>query len=1137
MHTSIRHKITLYNFLPALALYSLATFVFLYFAFKAVSTETSQKHFFQAREYVAVIDSNARQTVTAGRALALGREIFNHSESDQTRFISTLLQDIVPVTGAGYITFSSTSSKPTYKTDYWERASTTFVKSSPSSEFDIPVDVLESMIYATELTYKWHVNTTIRNDRFESTLLIAMPSKNALPTLFRIDIDGEKLTTPLLWDNPRTRLTLLDASGNVLYTNGVTLPQTRTMEELVTIPPCQGFSKIHITREDENPIARILFNPIYPTSKDEPCALFREASRRVSELGESINFRSFSRNDKKWLTAFPVPSTRWYFSLGMLEEDVLRPVTNLAILCVSLTGIALLLTVICLWFALGRVTNPLMKLKNRMNKVARSNASSLPEEVIKDEVASLSRSFARLIDRLSDRERDLQQVRTHNMAHLVQQLHDHYFYFNLDRCGNIFYVSPSIQSILGYDKISFLTNIRQFLTSSALNQPFRELLDNNSNQSWSDPFELEMQHKDGSVRLIEIICSEQEITLHEGQGTLDYLPDTGTLIDGMGNDITDRVRDTEKFKSLIASSPDAIVIINPDGIISLVNSKVLELFDYQEHDLLNMPLSILIAQKARTELPLLKNFDRHSKDSFCLDNCLSKGVSQSGRCFPVEVSSNVLNTTDETLISIVFRDITERKRIEKELIYAKEKTEKASQAKSVFLSNISHELRTPLNGILGYAQLLLSDDKMSEKHRANLSALEVCGHHLLTLINDILDMTKIESGSIVLDHQPFNLRSTLKTVSANIGPLARQKSLTVILNISDEVPVEIKGDGVKLRQVLINLIGNAIKFTDEGTIKLNVDVSNDRLSFAVIDTGIGIAKEDLQSLFKPFSQLQKGRSQGGTGLGLAISFRLIRAMGGKLEVKSQLHNGSCFFFSLPLEACPTPRKEIAYSVSSPDQILPSGDKFEFEHILVVDDNFDSRNMLVHALKNKHCIVDAAKDGQEALTKCQNASYSLILMDLRMPCLDGFSAAPLIHKIPHHRSTPIIAISASVSAETQQKIQMAGFSDFIAKPIPFDILFLSISQQLTQNKENYARIPDTQQLTELINALLNIQETGDLEYLKSQATQWVEQTVYGHYPGVILHMINELDLEALEALCYSLKTVKESRQLIKSLNNN
>ena len=484
------------------------------------------------------------------------------------------------------------------------------------------------------------------------------------------------------------------------------------------------------------------------------------------------------------------------------------------------------------------------------------------------------------------------------------------------------------------------------------------------------------------------------------------------------------------------------------------------------------------------------------------------------------MSSNVLDTSDGVLVSIVFRDISERVRIQSELVSAKEQAEKASQAKSMFLSNISHELRTPLNGVLGYAQLLLADKNIPDRYLGNLKLLEECGLHLLTLINDILDLTKIESGGVELDPQPYDLRATLNTVLANVRETAASKKLELKLDVDPDIALELQGDNVKIRQVLINLLGNAVKFTDYGVVGLQVYRQSDRLCFEVRDTGIGIAEEDRDSLFKPFSQLNSGRKQGGTGLGLAISYRLVKAMGGELQVDSCLHKGSMFFFAIPYRAVSQqPNNVVAIPVMTKDTATLSLEQNNQNVlILIVDDCFNNRNMLVNALRGRGYQVESAEDGREAIEMCRKTQYDLILMDIRMPKVDGITATRTIHQIPEYRTVQVIAISASVSDNARHEIKEAGFCEFIAKPVHLDTLFERITYHLNTERSEL----DSQQRSELIHSLRAALDLGDVETLLRDAQLWQDK---GYCQGTVSRIINNcktLDMQALEQVLQELE---------------
>ncbi|WP_419537144.1 ATP-binding protein [Endozoicomonas sp.] len=709
------------------------------------------------------------------------------------------------------------------------------------------------------------------------------------------------------------------------------------------------------------------------------------------------------------------------------------------------------------------------------------------------------------------------------MGNLVQQLRGSYFYFHITSSGIITYVSPSILVVLGYTVKEFSGKIQNFLTESALNEPFKRVLTEQLSGNWQETFELEMSHKDGSIRCIEVSCAG-----HSNKGAFTEKSSKQQIhcIEGMGNDITHRVRDTEKFKSLIAGSPDAIVITDSAGVINLVNSKVEELFCYDERDLLGLPLALLIDPDYRSNLELLTKLDSTRVESHCLDAKLSRGFDKYGHGFPVEISSNVLTTTDGILISIVFRDITQRKQIEGELLKAKETAEKASKAKSLFLSHISHELRTPLNGVLGYAQLLLTDHGIPEKYRESLSSLEACGLHLLTMINDILDITKIESGIVRSRLAPFNLQVTLSMVFANVHEVAKAKGLDLLLNIHQDVQPELVGDNIKLRQVLINLIGNAVKFTDSGSVCVNVLLKDERLRFEVVDSGVGISPSDIAELFQPFTQLRKGQDCGGAGLGLSISYRLVKAMGGELQVESEVGKGSNFYFTIPYQICRVGIEEKADTSLQPAEhtVELEGRLFSKRQILVVDDSFNNRDMLVKALKSKSFHVDAAGDGLEAVEKCRNTRYDLILMDLRMPGLDGFDAARAIHGITKQRSIKIMAISASVSEQTRMRIADAGFCGFIAKPVHFDELFICIHHHLEADGEGSSSpFPSDLCMEEMMSVLKFSLEIGDLESLAEKAEAWSLEKGYGNLPGKIIELCKSLDVQGLESLYASLQS--------------
>ena len=1138
MSISIRQKITLFTLVPAVIFYSLVTAVYLYFTFHAASVEISRSHVEQVVQYASIIDGHLQQIHLAGKSLGLLLDQRSSSELSSLPVDATeLLGNTRLVLGIG-LDFPAQPEKKYY----WNKRADQFSR-VPDHYFvpGLPEALLQEYLSGRRVKPGWHVNRiSSQPEVFRSTYMVPVWFRDGAFAVLQIDIDGSFLMAPLIWHDTETRLVILDREGIAVYTNSIALSKNRELRNYINSGPCNGYSQINVTREDTGELVDFITRPIKTHSGKPPCAVFDEAFRRVTDNRQSINFRMESRGIKRWVTATPIPATGWYFSISILEKRILRPIVRQAVISAGLIALVLILTMFCLWTVSGLITRPLNRLKSQMNEFATPYNLS-PDDSNRDEAASLDYSFKMLLQRLRDRERSLQKARANNIGHLVQQLKGQYFYFNLDSSGGVTYVSPSIKAILGYGEQEFTGRMHQFLSSSGLNQEFSHKLSALISGQWEEAFEVEMVHKDGTVRRVELFCTthEKPVTV-AGEASVEsgQMP---VVIEGMANDITERTNDTEKFRQLIASAPDATVICNQDGIISLVNRKVTELCGFIESELVNMPLALLVAPERRYKEPLLAPLDPARPECHCVEEYLTEGIAKSGHCFPMEVSSNVLETAEGKQISIILRDITDRKRIEGELVQARNRAEQASQAKSLFLSNISHELRTPLNGVLGYAQLLLSDARVPERYRDTLSLLEECGLHLMTLISDILDMTKIESSGIELDPQPYILRSMLSTVMANVKGTARSKGLVLDVAIDPNISPEIVGDSVKVRQVLINLMGNAVKFTHHGSVLLRVSREGQQLSFAVIDTGSGISTTDQGRLFKPFSQLKSGRRQGGTGLGLAISYRLVKAMGGELKVSSQLQRGSKFHFTIPYLPV-TIDSELAVEHESEQPGFT--EDYHDRRILVVDDSETNRDMLSNALRSASFTVEEAADGAEAVEQCRQRHYDLVLMDLKMPAMDGVTATRLIHEQSENKTLSIIAVSASVSGATRESIGRVGMCDFISKPVRFSELFSKVyrwigegvdvqSSKTCDTDYTDVSLADAEMMLSKLSTCLDI---GDVSSLNDLAQQWSTDKGLGHYPDQIMQSCGALDLAGLERIRVELLARLRPADCSREVNN-
>jgi signal transduction histidine kinase len=382
------------------------------------------------------------------------------------------------------------------------------------------------------------------------------------------------------------------------------------------------------------------------------------------------------------------------------------------------------------------------------------------------------------------------------------------------------------------------------------------------------------------------------------------------------------------------------------------------------------------------------------------------------------------------------------KRTTEELIKAKIAAEAAAEAKAIFLANMSHELRTPMNGIIGMVDIL-KKTKLTPAQREYLNIIESSGESLLTIINDILDLSKIESGHMELENIPFSLTEELHSVMNIMQIIADKKKLPLRLRIGPYVPEYVSGDPVRLKQIIINLVNNAIKFTEEGSVTLFVEKKGAedgrvQLLFKVTDTGIGISPEGQKKLFRSFSQVDKSttRKYGGTGLGLTISKNLTHMMGGEIGVESVEGVGSTFWFYVFLELSDKESYEKQHQEEEQSKNGKKRVQIKLK-ILLAEDNKINQKVAMINLNNMGHEVDIANNGKEAVEKFRQGDYDLIFMDVHMPEMDGVEACQKIREIENKNGSikkiPIIAMTANTSDEERKKYLEAGMDDYIGKP--------------------------------------------------------------------------------------------------------
>lgn len=416
----------------------------------------------------------------------------------------------------------------------------------------------------------------------------------------------------------------------------------------------------------------------------------------------------------------------------------------------------------------------------------------------------------------------------------------------------------------------------------------------------------------------------------------------------------------------------------------------------------------------------------------------------------------------DEIVVLVFQQITELKKKEAELQWARKEAEKVSEAKSRFLANMSHEIRTPLNAILGFSDILKKKNLSTDLRDKYADIIERNGKHLSVVINDILDFSKIEAGHMEVEYIPVSISKILSGVQQMFQIEADKKGLKLEIDLNKDVPEQIVSDPVRVSQVLTNLVGNAVKFTHKGSVQINVKLhkhedGTEHIGFLVSDTGIGLSEEQQTKLFAVFSQADSSttRKFGGTGLGLALSRALSGLMKGALHLLSSKEGvGSQFFFTIPmnLELLKNLKEDIQIKEQEVERTLQD---VKEAHILIADDSEDNRRLLTYYLKKTNMNIDFAQNGKEAFSLAMGKNYDVILMDIEMPLMDGYQATSQLRQ--HGYIRPIIALTANAMAEDREKSIAAGCNDHLTKPIDSQRLIQKVIQYISENQSAETRV--------------------------------------------------------------------------------
>ncbi len=711
--------------------------------------------------------------------------------------------------------------------------------------------------------------------------------------------------------------------------------------------------------------------------------------------------------------------------------------------------------------------------------------------------------------------------------HVVESLRE--VIFQTDWEGSWLYLNPAWTEITGFSLgKSIGTNILNYVHPDDQQRHYEMSLPLMKKADARCRHEVRFVTKDGGFRWFEVYAWPA-------------LDERGNIIGAMGtlNDITvrrdaeDKLREQLHFNQmLIETLPNPMFFKDREGRYLGVNKSWEAYFGVQREACVGKHDTELMAgrdcdgalhQQRDTELLQQPGMQSYEASIGC-------GEEKRDAVFYKATFLNI----DGSVAGIigVVTDISERKRYERELEQAKELAEAASQAKSEFLANMSHEIRTPMNGILGMTEIALGTE-LDAQQREYLSMVKVSAESLLTIINDILDFSKIEAGKLAINEEDFDLREALDGIVRSLAVRAKEKGLSLTCEVASNIPHYIRSDPVRVGQVVVNLLGNAIKFTDQGSVAASVSLEQVnaqgmQLQFEIRDTGIGIAPDKLAIIFDSFSQADTSttRKYGGTGLGLTISGRLAQMMGGKIWVESTPGQGSVFRFTLH---CAFADQEAAEKKARQVVVLnASAGEQRSGRILLAEDNLINQAVASNLLRQRGYALTIANNGREAVQRYQESVFDIVLMDVQMPEMSGFEATAALRALQAMSGTPIpiVAMTAHAMQGDEQKCLDMGMDAYISKPINSAKLFALLDRYLL-GVESAAPVRPAVQVTDAIDdaqifdvhtALENL--GGDLDLLRQVAAMFIES--HAEQLAELEQKISNADALGLREVAHRLK---------------
>ncbi len=673
------------------------------------------------------------------------------------------------------------------------------------------------------------------------------------------------------------------------------------------------------------------------------------------------------------------------------------------------------------------------------------------------------------------------------------------FIMTSDMDGNVTSANKLIVETLGFSHEEMLKmNISGFMESDSLARARQMTQIKLGGEDRVTRYELVLQARDG--RLIETEFSTRLI----------YKEGKVVGVHAIGHDVSEKrkyqralLKSEESYREFFEFANDFAYSTDVGLHFTAVNNSLLEATGYTRNELMGAHVDKLL-NSANLAIAQKKTAAKISgeQDVTRYEVELS---SRDGRQIPIELVSTLI-FKDGMVAGVqgIGRDITERKRAEQSLREANLRAEAASSAKSMFLANMSHEIRTPMNSVIGMAHLALSHE-INPGQRGYLEKILLSGEHLLGIIDDILDFSKIDAGKLRVESVELDIVRIMESLANMLAEKARDKGLRYVVDIDPAIPRNLRGDQLRLRQVLLNLANNAIKFTAQGEVVITVRKIEDSaqgclVNFEIRDTGIGISHDELAGLFQSFQQADGSvtRKYGGTGLGLSISKRLVELMGGELGVASEPDKGSTFWFRMRLEYG-------AESAPATDALLAFNHKavlqaIQGKHILLVENNLFNQQVARELLESVGVVVVVANNGAEALDLLRQGHFDIVLMDLQMPVMDGLEATARIRANAELVGLPVIAMTANALKGERERCQEVGMNDLIAKPVRPQMLYSVIARWLSNRKpQNFpsagqAALPVAADSTALIDlSVLEEMIVGGRDKVREFAYQFLDST--------------------------------------------